>query len=92
MATIKACYTVKPSESTPKGRLWLSDLDQVVRLSHTPLIYIYKSQKQNQKSRAIIETLKNSLSKILVHYYPIAGRYCYKDGGRLELNLNAKGA
>ncbi|CAJ2639688.1 unnamed protein product [Trifolium pratense] len=92
MATIKASYTVKPNESTPKGRLWLSDLDQVVRLSHTPLIYIYKSQKQNQKSRAIIETLKNSLSKILVHYYPIAGRYCYKDGGRLELNLNAKGA
>ncbi|KAK2387333.1 spermidine hydroxycinnamoyl transferase [Trifolium repens] len=92
MATIKASYTVTPNESTPKGSLWLSDLDQVVRLSHTPLIYIYKSQKQNKKNSTIIETLKNSLSKILVHYYPIAGRYCYKEGGRLELNLNAKGA
>ncbi|KAK2407004.1 spermidine hydroxycinnamoyl transferase [Trifolium repens] len=90
MATIKACYTVIPNESTPKGRCWLSDLDQVVRLSHTPLIYIYKPKKQNQKNR-IIETIKNSLGKILVHYYPIAGRYCYKEGGRLELNLNAKG-
>ena len=35
---------------------------------------------------------KSSLSKILVHYYPAAGRYCYKEGARIELNLNAKGA
>jgi len=90
MVTIKASYTVTPNESTPEGSLWLSDLDQVVRLSHTPLIFIYKP-KQNQQNK-IIETLKNSLSKILVHYYPIAGRYYYTKGGRIELNLNAKGA
>ncbi|XP_058768646.1 hydroxycinnamoyl-CoA:piscidic acid hydroxycinnamoyltransferase-like [Vicia villosa] len=90
MVTIKASYTVTPNEATPNGYLWLSDLDQVVRLSHTPLVFIYKP-KQNQKNR-IIETLKNSLSKVLVYYYPIAGRYCYTKGGRVELNLNAKGA
>jgi shikimate O-hydroxycinnamoyltransferase len=94
MTTIKASYTVKPSESTPKGRLWLTDLDQIkvlVRLSHSPLIFIYKP-KQNTQNRTIIETLKTSLSKILVHYYPMAGRYCFTNGGRIELNLNAKGA
>ncbi|CAK8565515.1 unnamed protein product [Lathyrus sativus] len=90
MVIIKASYTVTPNESTPNGYLWLSDLDQVVRLSHTPLIFIFKP-KHNQNNR-IIETLKKSLSKILVHYYPIAGRYCYTKGGRVELNLNAKGA
>ena len=90
MVTIKSSYIVIPNESTPKGSLWFSDLDQVVRLSHTPLIYIYKP-KQNQQNK-IIETLKNSLSKILVHYYPVAGRYCYTKGGRMELILNAKGA
>ncbi|XP_050878118.1 spermidine hydroxycinnamoyl transferase-like, partial [Lathyrus oleraceus] len=81
--------TVLIDEPTPNGYLWLSDLDQVVRLSHLPLVLIYKP-KQNPEN--VIETLKNSLSKILVHYYPIAGRYSYTKGGRVELNLNAKGA
>ncbi|XP_058782328.1 hydroxycinnamoyl-CoA:piscidic acid hydroxycinnamoyltransferase-like [Vicia villosa] len=90
MATILASYSVTPNEPTPNGSLWLTDLDQVVRLSHTPLLFIYKP-KHNQKTR-IIETLKNSLSKLLVHYYPMAGRLCYTSGGRIELNLNAKGA
>jgi len=91
MVAIQASYTVTPNESTPNGHLWLADTDQMVRFSHhTPLIYIYK-QKQYQKN-IIIETLKKSLSKILVHYYPVAGRYCYTKGGRIELNLNAKGA
>ncbi|KAK2407007.1 spermidine hydroxycinnamoyl transferase [Trifolium repens] len=91
MSTIKASYTVTPNELTPNGRLWLTDLDQVVRRSHTPLIFIYKL-KQNTENRTIVETLKTSLSKILVHYYPMAGRYCFTNGGRIELNLNAKGA
>ncbi|GAU12649.1 hypothetical protein TSUD_121410 [Trifolium subterraneum] len=91
MVSIKSSYTVIPEEPTPQGRLWLSDKDQVATLHHTPTIYIYKP-KQNQES--VIETLKNSLSKILVHYYPMAGRLCYtyEDGGRKEVNLNAKGA
>lgn len=89
MVIIKASYNVTPNEPTPNGYLWLSDLDQVVRLSHLPLILIYKP-KQNPEN--VIETLKNSLSKILVHYYPIAGRYSYTKGGRVEVNLNAKGA
>ncbi|GAU12647.1 hypothetical protein TSUD_121380 [Trifolium subterraneum] len=93
MVSIKSSYTVIPEESTPQGRLWLSDKDQVASQRHTPTIYIYKP-KQNQEN--VIETLKNSLSKILVHYYPIAGRLCYTNeeggSGRIEVNLNAKGA
>ncbi|PNX82080.1 hydroxycinnamoyl-coenzyme A shikimate/quinate hydroxycinnamoyltransferase, partial [Trifolium pratense] len=93
MVTIKSSYTVIPEEPTPQGRLWLSDKDQVATQHHTPSIYIYKP-KQNQEN--VIEILKNSLSKILVHYYPIAGRLCYSDeegdSGRVEVNLNAKGA
>ncbi|GAU12650.1 hypothetical protein TSUD_121420 [Trifolium subterraneum] len=90
MVSIKSSYTVIPEEPTPQGRLWLTDKDQVATKHHTNTIYIYKP-KQNQEN--VIETLKNSLSKILVYYYPIAGRLCYsKEGdGRLELNLNAKG-
>ncbi|GAU20539.1 hypothetical protein TSUD_130970 [Trifolium subterraneum] len=89
MVTITASHTVIPEEPTPQGRLWLSDIDQVVRLRHTPTLYVYKPKQNTEKA---IETLKNSLSKILVHYYPVAGRVCYTEGGRLELNLNAEGA
>ncbi|WJX37803.1 shikimate O-hydroxycinnamoyltransferase [Trifolium repens] len=89
MVTITSSHTVIPEEPTPQGRLWLSDMDQVVRLRHTPTLYVYKP---NQNTEKAIETLKKSLSKILVHYYPIAGRVFYTEGARLELNLNAKGA
>jgi len=89
MVTITASHIVIPEESTPQGRLWLSDIDQVVRVFHTNSIYIYKPEKNIENA---IETLKNSLSKTLVHYYPVAGRYFNTEGGRLEVNLNAKGA
>ena len=49
-------------------------------------------QTETEYRKSAIETLKNSLSKILVHYYPVAGRYCYTRGGRIELDLNANGA
>ncbi|WJX31789.1 shikimate O-hydroxycinnamoyltransferase [Trifolium repens] len=92
MVTITSSHTVIPEEPTPQGRLWLSDMDQVVRLSHTPTLYIYKPKQNQEHRRTIVETLKNSLSKVLVHYYPMAGRVYYTEGARLELNLNAKGA
>ncbi|KAJ1407943.1 Transferase [Sesbania bispinosa] len=88
MVTITASYTIIPNESTPQGRLWLSDIDQVIRMRHTPTIYIYKA-KHNPD---FIERLRKSLSKILVHYYPIAGRVCWTEGGRIEFDCNAKGA
>ncbi|KAJ1441392.1 Transferase [Sesbania bispinosa] len=88
MVTITASYTIIPNESTPQGRLWLSDIDQVIRMRHTLTIYIYKA-KHNPD---FIERLRNSLSKILVHYYPIAGRVCWTEGGRIEIDCNAKGA
>lgn len=87
MVTITSCFTVIPNESTPNGSLWLSDNDQVVRLSHASTIYIYKA---NPKIGAI-ERMRDSLSKMLVHYYPVAGRLRWKEGGRLELDCNAKG-
>ena len=36
--------------------------------------------------------MRNSLSEALVHYYPLAGRLHWIEGGRLELDCNAMGA
>ncbi|KAK7315417.1 hypothetical protein VNO77_33963 [Canavalia gladiata] len=90
MTTIIASYTVIPSEATPKRRLSMSESDDVVRWTHATTIYIYKGNHNDKNF--IIKSLSDSLSKILVHYYPLAGRLNWIGGGRVELECNAKGA
>ncbi|KAL5193512.1 Spermidine hydroxycinnamoyl transferase [Glycine soja] len=87
MSTITASYNVTPNEPTPNVSLWLSESDQVARWSHTSTIYIYKeNQTQNP-----LERMRDSLSKILVHYHPLAGRLTWLEGGKVALNCNGKG-
>ncbi|KAJ1410302.1 Transferase [Sesbania bispinosa] len=88
MVTIKASYNVIPKEPTPIVRLELSDNDQMLRRSHVSTIYVYNTNPNLDA----IERMSESLSNILVNYYPIAGRLSWIEGGRLELNCNAKGA
>ena len=83
--TITASYTIIPNEPTPNSPLILSGSDQVVYRSHVSTIYVYKENPTTS------ERMRESLSKILVHYYPIAGRIRWAEGGRIELNCNAKG-
>ncbi|KAI4357052.1 hypothetical protein L6164_001028 [Bauhinia variegata] len=89
MVTVKCSYTVVPSEPTPKGPFWLSDVDQMATWTHVPSIYIYKP---NQILDDFVERMRESLSKILVHYFPLAGQLRLIERGRVELNCNEKGA
>ncbi|KAJ7955562.1 spermidine hydroxycinnamoyl transferase-like [Quillaja saponaria] len=89
MVTITSSYTVFPSEPTPKIPMWLSESDQIHGWSHAPSIYVYKPNHVNSSNP--IERMRSSLSKILVHYYPLAGRLRWIGGGRLEVDCNAKG-
>ncbi|XP_057415208.1 hydroxycinnamoyl-CoA:piscidic acid hydroxycinnamoyltransferase-like [Lotus japonicus] len=86
--TIKASYTVIPAEPTPNTNLWLSPSDQVTRWTHMSAIYVYKESPNHDA----MDTMRDSLSNILVHYYPLAGRLSWIEGHRLTLNCNAKGA
>ncbi|PON33415.1 Transferase [Parasponia andersonii] len=89
---IKGCYTVKPSEPTWKGRLSLSEWDQTGIITHVPTIYFYRPQeKWTKPAQKITSTLKESLGRALVPFYPLAGRLRRLGGGRLELNCNAEG-
>lgn len=90
MVTIRASHTIIPNQPTPQGRLWLSDSDQIKCTGHAPVFYIYKAKHNNEYAIAI-ERMCNSLSKILVHHYPIAGQLCLAESGRLEVECNAKG-
>ncbi|KAG4996249.1 hypothetical protein JHK82_027071 [Glycine max] len=88
MITIVASYNVTPNQPTPSDPIWLSDSDQIGNLRHVNTIYAYKSRPNNTID---IERMKNSLSKILVPYYPIAGRLKLTKNGRMEVDCNAKG-
>ncbi|XP_014508273.1 spermidine hydroxycinnamoyl transferase-like [Vigna radiata var. radiata] len=87
MVAIVASYSVFPSKETPKGQLWLSDNDQVVRSGHTPTIYVYQAKHNDGTTQRLI----NSLAQILVPYYPLAGRLSLAETGRIQVDCNAKG-
>ncbi|XP_030967791.1 spermidine hydroxycinnamoyl transferase-like [Quercus lobata] len=91
MTSIRSISVVVPSEPTPSGLLRLPETDQVAHWTHTPLIYIYRAKSNNTTIPFSFEAMKNSLSRALIHFYPLAGRLHWIEGGRLELDCNAMG-
>ncbi|XP_004507883.1 spermidine hydroxycinnamoyl transferase [Cicer arietinum] len=93
LVTLKSCYSVRPIEPTWCGRLPLSEWDQIGIITHVPTIYFYRPS-QTWLSTTIATTLKDSLSKVLVPFYPLAGRLQWNDknNGRFDLECNALGA
>ncbi|XP_021723974.1 shikimate O-hydroxycinnamoyltransferase-like [Chenopodium quinoa] len=87
---------VRPAEETPKGSLWLSRLDMMIRApySHSDVVAVY-SPKENKMGHKVFDAklLKESLSKVLVPFYPIAGKLKMNDeNGRFKIDCNAAGA
>ncbi|KAJ7976403.1 spermidine hydroxycinnamoyl transferase-like [Quillaja saponaria] len=91
MVTILSSHTVVPCELTPTGKFSLSNCDNIKLTSHAPLLYVYKPNKNGSLGNPI-DTMRNSLSQALVHYYLLAGRLSCTEGGRLEVHFNSMGA
>ncbi|XP_021754744.1 spermidine hydroxycinnamoyl transferase-like [Chenopodium quinoa] len=90
--SIKCSYMVKPIELMCNGVFQLTEWDQTGVITHVPTVYFYKpSEEWLTSSKSIIDTLKDSLSRVLVHFYPLAGRVRWVGQGRLELLCNAMG-
>ncbi|KAK3183847.1 hypothetical protein Dsin_031133 [Dipteronia sinensis] len=80
---------VTPAEETQKGLYFLSNLDQNIAVI-VRTIYCFKSDdKGNEKAG---EVIKEALKKVLVHYYPLAGRLTISSEGKLIINCNGEGA
>ncbi|KAG5537238.1 hypothetical protein RHGRI_024625 [Rhododendron griersonianum] len=80
---------VPPAEETKKGLYFLSNLDQNIAVI-VRTIYCFKSEeKGNEKA---VEVIKDALSKVLVHYYPLAGRLTISPEGKLIVDCTAEGA
>ena len=80
MITIRSISMVVPSEPTPNGLLQLSESDQIAQWTHAPVIHIYRPNNTNSTIPFSIETMKDSLSRALVHFYPLAGRLHWIEG------------
>lgn len=66
---------IKPSSPTPSHlrHYQLSFLDQIAPMVYNPIVLFY-SHNDALNTTTISNTLKKSLSKILTHFYPLAGR------------------
>ncbi|KAK6924635.1 hypothetical protein RJ641_008961, partial [Dillenia turbinata] len=74
---------------TEKGFYFLNNLDQNIAVTvHT--IYGFKSDNRGNMEAA--DMLKEALSKVLVHYYPSAGRLTVSPEGKLIVDCIGKGA
>eukprot|EP00257_Ricinus_communis_P002069 XP_002512898.2 omega-hydroxypalmitate O-feruloyl transferase [Ricinus communis] len=80
---------VAPEKDTEKGLYFLSNLDQNIAVI-VRTVYCFKSdEKGNENS---VEVIKNALKKVLVHYYPLAGRLTISSEGKLIINCTGEGA
>ncbi|KAI3940611.1 hypothetical protein MKW92_038525 [Papaver armeniacum] len=76
---------VTPAEETQNGLYFLSNLDQIVPFTFST-VYYFKSS-----SESLVETIKDSFAKILVYYYPFAGRLKISEDGKLVINCTGEG-
>ncbi|XP_004513919.1 alcohol acyl transferase 1 allele GSd-like [Cicer arietinum] len=83
----KPPITITPSAPTPNHSLYLSNLDDLMyqRLYFSE-IYIFKKSVK-------VDILKSSLSRVLVDYYPVAGRLrtSSEDENKLVVDCNGEG-
>ncbi|XP_061989052.1 omega-hydroxypalmitate O-feruloyl transferase-like [Rosa rugosa] len=80
---------VSPAEETDKGLYFLSNLDQNIAVT-VRTIYCFKSDEKNHSKAG--EVIKNALKKVLVHYYPLAGRLSISSEGKLIVDCTGEGA
>ncbi|KAF3789837.1 hypothetical protein EJ110_NYTH10346 [Nymphaea thermarum] len=88
--TLKDSTTALRANETSRHCLWISNLDYVAIRVHTPSVYFYKPDGSHNFFD--INLMKESLSRALVPFYPIAGRLRHGEGGRLEIDCNGCGA
>ncbi|KAI3463601.1 hypothetical protein Pfo_020264 [Paulownia fortunei] len=80
---------VPPAEETKKGLCFLSNLDQNIAVI-VRTIYCFKSEEKGNEDA--VGVIKDALSKILVHYYPLAGRLTISPEMKLIVDCTGEGA
>ncbi|XP_076936008.1 shikimate O-hydroxycinnamoyltransferase-like [Bidens hawaiensis] len=86
---IKESTLVRPSKDT-NNNLWNSSLDLTAPNLSPPLLYFYRPNGAHNFFDSNI--MKDSLSRVLVTFYPAAGRFKQCHDGRIEIDCQGQGA
>ncbi|XP_054790734.1 shikimate O-hydroxycinnamoyltransferase-like [Prosopis cineraria] len=87
---VKESTIVRPAAKTPRRVLWISDVDLLVMHIHMPSVYFYRPTA-GASDFFDGNVLKEALSKVLVPFYPMAGRLRRDHDGRIEIDCNGEG-
>ncbi|XP_059067433.1 hydroxycinnamoyltransferase-like [Cryptomeria japonica] len=83
--------SVVPAIPTERHPMFLSNLDLFwLPINNVQRILFYTISPENQYF-SIVESLKKSLSSVLVYFYPLAGRLDKGESVRLEIDCNDSG-
>ncbi|KAH9688005.1 Shikimate O-hydroxycinnamoyltransferase [Citrus sinensis] len=89
---IKKSTTIHPAHETPRHCLQSSVLDLLPRAAHIPFLYFFRQRQPNDSNNFFgAGLLKEALSKVLVPFYPVAGRLGRDQNGRIEIKCNGQG-
>ncbi|XP_026452850.1 omega-hydroxypalmitate O-feruloyl transferase-like [Papaver somniferum] len=78
---------VTPAEETPKGIYFLSNIDRGADMIQTFNCF----RKTIDEKIDAAQALKDGLAKVLVHYYPIAGRLILNDKNKFAIDCTGEG-
>lgn len=82
---------IQPEEPTPRDILYLSNIDDQNGLrNHIPFVHFYPPSEAMQDHDPVV-LIKQALSKVLVYYFPVAGRLRNTDNGKLSVDCNGEG-
>ncbi|XP_014516753.1 shikimate O-hydroxycinnamoyltransferase isoform X1 [Vigna radiata var. radiata] len=86
---VKESTMVRPAEEGERRVVWNSNVDLVVPNFHTPSVYFYRANGASNFFEG--KVLKEALSKVLVPFYPMAGRLRRDEDGRVEIDCDGQG-
>ncbi|PON77419.1 Transferase [Parasponia andersonii] len=88
---VSAPELIRPEKPTPRDFLYLSNIDDQSGLrNHIPFVHFYPPSKAKQGQDPVV-LIKQALSKVLVYYFPVAGRLRNSDNGKLVVECNGEG-
>jgi len=76
---------VPPAEETPSGLYYLSNLDQNIAVI-VQTVYCFRAADGAGDGISACDVLRESLAKVFVHYYPLAGRLAISGEGKLVVD------
>ncbi|KAL9996704.1 putative quinate O-hydroxycinnamoyltransferase [Helianthus debilis subsp. tardiflorus] len=80
---------VRPGEETPTTTLWNSSLDLITANTHAKTVYFYRPNGATNFFDT--KVMKDALSRALVSFYPLAGRFKQDKDGRVEIDCQGQG-